>query len=140
MKARNSFGFGQNLGSVLHSPVEARQVHAPDKSLATYVSFVGSFDHRTELDRNIKREDPRYNPALVIMAAKLSYESRSYIETVANQQWQVGVKASNVQMLPTGTRLMSWESYKEHMNSLEDSWRMTAHGLLEQINVTGDTS
>ncbi|CAL1408651.1 unnamed protein product [Linum trigynum] len=65
------------------------QVVAPDKSSSTYVSFVGNFDHRTELDGNIKRGDPRYNPALAIMAAKLSYESGSYIETVVNQHWQM---------------------------------------------------
>ncbi|CAL1384117.1 unnamed protein product [Linum trigynum] len=52
----------------------------------------------------------------------------------------VGVKTSNVQMLPTGTRLMSWETYEEDINSVEDSSRMTARGLLEQINVTRDTS
>ncbi|CAL1355764.1 unnamed protein product [Linum trigynum] len=52
----------------------------------------------------------------------------------------VGVKTPNVQMLPTGTRLMSWETYEEDINSVEDSSRMTARGLLEQINVTRDTS
>ncbi|CAI0464248.1 unnamed protein product, partial [Linum tenue] len=52
----------------------------------------------------------------------------------------VGVMTSNVQMLPTGTRLMWWETYKEDMNSHVDSSRMMTRGLLEHINVTGDTS
>lgn len=43
-------------------------------------------------------------------------------------------------MLPTGTSLLSWETYDEVISSLDERARMTAVGLLEQINVTRDTS
>ncbi|CAK7346305.1 unnamed protein product [Dovyalis caffra] len=53
---------------------------------------------------------------------------------------KVGVQTSHVKMLPTGSRLFSWETYGEDISSLEASSRMTALGLLEQINVTRDTT
>ncbi|KAK7309321.1 hypothetical protein RJT34_05949 [Clitoria ternatea] len=55
---------------------------------------------------------------------------------------KVGVQTSQMQMLPTNTRMFSWESFDEDISSLDDSSliTMTASGLLEQINVTRDTS
>lgn len=47
-----------------------------------------------------------------------------------------------MEMLPTNTQMFSWESFNEDISSLEDSSAVaiTATGLLEQINVTRDTS
>ena len=47
-----------------------------------------------------------------------------------------------MQMLPTNTRMFSWESFDEDISSLDDgsSITTTTSGLLEQINVTRDTS
>lgn len=45
-----------------------------------------------------------------------------------------------MQMLPTNSRLLSWEMYDEDISSLEERPTMTAVGLLEQINVTRDSS
>ncbi|OMO87499.1 Glycoside hydrolase, family 35 [Corchorus capsularis] len=52
----------------------------------------------------------------------------------------VGVKTSQVQMLPTNSKMFSWETYDEDISSLGESSRIVAPGLLEQINVTRDTS
>lgn len=53
---------------------------------------------------------------------------------------KVGVHIARTQMLPTISKL-SWETYNEDTNSLGGgSSRMTVAGLLEQINVTRDTS
>lgn len=43
-------------------------------------------------------------------------------------------------MLPTESTTLSWESYFEDISALDDSSMMTSPGLLEQINVTRDTS
>ncbi|XP_022981816.1 beta-galactosidase 5-like [Cucurbita maxima] len=51
----------------------------------------------------------------------------------------VGVHIARTQMLPTVSKL-SWETYNEDTFSLGGSSRMTFSGLLEQINVTRDTS
>lgn len=53
---------------------------------------------------------------------------------------QVGVQTSQMEMLPTNIQKLSWESYDEDINSLDDSSTITAPGLLEQINVTRDST
>ncbi|XP_021283666.1 beta-galactosidase 5 [Herrania umbratica] len=52
----------------------------------------------------------------------------------------VGTKTSHIQMLPTNSMMSSWETYDEDISSLGESSRLTAPGLLEQMNVTRDTS
>ncbi|KAG5033852.1 hypothetical protein AAZX31_04G028200 [Glycine max] len=53
---------------------------------------------------------------------------------------KVRVQPSQVKMLPVKPKLFSWESYDEDLSSLAESSRITAPGLLEQLNVTRDTS
>ncbi|KAG7969843.1 hypothetical protein I3843_07G053100 [Carya illinoinensis] len=53
---------------------------------------------------------------------------------------KVGVQTSQLEMLPTNVEMLSWESYDEDISSLDESSTITAHGLLEQINVTRDAS
>ncbi|GMH17475.1 hypothetical protein Nepgr_019316 [Nepenthes gracilis] len=53
---------------------------------------------------------------------------------------RVGVQTSKFQMLPTDSLLLSWETYDEDISFLEDRPTILALGLLEQINVTRDTS
>ncbi|KAK4390716.1 Beta-galactosidase 5 [Sesamum angolense] len=53
---------------------------------------------------------------------------------------KVGTQTSQFQMLPSDSQLRSWETYDEDMTSLEDSSTFAATGLLEQINVTRDSS
>ena len=54
--------------------------------------------------------------------------------------FQVGVQTSQMEMLPTSTPNFQWQSYLEDLSSLDDSSTFTTQGLLEQINVTRDTS
>ncbi|CAL1408648.1 unnamed protein product [Linum trigynum] len=77
-------GFGGLLLNVLTG-----KVVVPDKESATFVSFIGNFDKRTELDKSIEIGDPRYNAALAMMAAKASYENPIYIQTIVNNHWQM---------------------------------------------------
>ncbi|KAH7566338.1 hypothetical protein JRO89_XS08G0140000 [Xanthoceras sorbifolium] len=53
---------------------------------------------------------------------------------------KVGVQTSQMEMLPTNADMLSWESYDEDISSLDDSSTFTTQGLLEQINVTRDSS
>ncbi|KAL4650070.1 hypothetical protein ACB092_01G060500 [Castanea dentata] len=53
---------------------------------------------------------------------------------------RVGVQTSQMQMLPTDSELLSWETYGEDISSLVDQSSMTTVGLLEQVNVTRDSS
>ncbi|GAB4847486.1 Beta-galactosidase 3 [Ancistrocladus abbreviatus] len=53
---------------------------------------------------------------------------------------KVGVQTTHMGMLPSNAQMFSWESYNEDASTLDDGSTMTAFGLLEQINVTRDTS
>lgn len=43
-------------------------------------------------------------------------------------------------MLPADSKLLSWETYDEDVSSLGQRSTITTVGLLEQLNVTRDTS
>lgn len=53
---------------------------------------------------------------------------------------QVVAKTSQVQMVPSGSILYSVGRYDEDIATYGDRGTITALGLLEQINVTRDTS
>ncbi|KAL3621849.1 Beta-galactosidase 3 [Castilleja foliolosa] len=53
---------------------------------------------------------------------------------------KVGVQTSRNDMVPTNTEIFSWETYNEDLSSSDDHSAFSAVGLLEQINVTRDTS
>ncbi|KAE8649179.1 hypothetical protein Csa_014995 [Cucumis sativus] len=53
---------------------------------------------------------------------------------------KVGVQTAQMGMLPAESTTLSWESYFEDISALDDRSMMTSPGLLEQINVTRDTS
>lgn len=43
-------------------------------------------------------------------------------------------------MLPTNVKLQSWGTFNEDVYAVEDESPMTVKGLLEQLNITRDTS
>ncbi|KAG8497877.1 hypothetical protein CXB51_007367 [Gossypium anomalum] len=53
---------------------------------------------------------------------------------------KVGTEASLVQMVPTNVKIESWETFNEDVHSVDDESSMTVKGLLEQLNITRDTS
>ncbi|KAL6574391.1 Beta-galactosidase 3 [Orobanche hederae] len=53
---------------------------------------------------------------------------------------KVGTQTRQIQMLPANPQLKSWETYGEDTTSPGDSSAFSAIGLLEQINVTRDSS
>ncbi|KAK6116231.1 hypothetical protein DH2020_050027 [Rehmannia glutinosa] len=60
----------------------------PDKTSASFVSFIGHCDKRRELDSNIEYGDSRYYAALSMMACKASYENHNYIQTIVEDDWK----------------------------------------------------
>ncbi|XP_015892444.3 beta-galactosidase 5-like [Ziziphus jujuba] len=53
---------------------------------------------------------------------------------------KVRVQTSKLQMLPTGFKLNSWETFNEDISSVDGDTTTTVNGLLEQLNITRDTS
>jgi hypothetical protein len=45
-----------------------------------------------------------------------------------------------VQMLPTRTEFHSWDTFNEDLLAAEDDSTFTVSGLLEQLNITRDTT
>lgn len=85
-------------------------------------------------------------------AARVTFNGRQYnlppwsisilpdCKNVVFNTAKVAVQHTKMQMLPTGSKLLSWETYDEDISSLGESSTLTAIGLLEQINITRDTS
>lgn len=73
------------IDAIIYSGVVVK----PDKTSATFLSFIGNFDKRVELDNTIKYDDPKYHAALSMMASKASYENKAYIETTVRDHWKV---------------------------------------------------
>ena len=71
---------------IIHSP---GKMVIPKKEAKNYKSAIGLCDTRVELDKEIKPNDRRYHAALSIMAAKLSYENESVIQSVVEGHWNV---------------------------------------------------
>ncbi|KAM7482640.1 hypothetical protein LguiB_007223 [Lonicera macranthoides] len=61
-------------------------------------------------------------------------------KNVAFNTAKVEVQGSQVQMLPTNVELLSWETFNEDILLDDDDSKITVVGLLEQLNITRDTS
>ncbi|CAL9026751.1 unnamed protein product [Prunus brigantina] len=83
----NIFSSRQNMVGLLQNFLGGKGM--PGKSSRTFVSFIGHLDKRVELDRNIKFTDGNYNAALCMMASKISYENKFYIETTVQDHWKM---------------------------------------------------
>ena len=53
---------------------------------------------------------------------------------------QVRVQTSQVKMLPTNVRFLSWDTFNEDISSANDDSTITVFGLLDQLNLTRDAS
>ncbi|XP_071702809.1 beta-galactosidase 3-like isoform X2 [Rutidosis leptorrhynchoides] len=59
---------------------------------------------------------------------------------VAFNTAQVGVESTQLEMLVSDSKMFSWETFTEDLTVSDEGSMFTATGLLEQINVTRDTS
>lgn len=59
-------------------------------------SILGNLDSRLDLDKSIKADDDeKYKGSLSIMAAKLSYENKDFIQNVVQNHWKVYIIYTN---------------------------------------------
>ncbi|CAI0461503.1 unnamed protein product [Linum tenue] len=93
------------------------------------------YGHLKELHRSIKMCE-RALVSVDPMVTQLGAFQQAHVYSTEH----VGVQTSQMEMLPTNTEMLSWESYDEDVSSLYDGSTFTASGLLEQINVTRDAS
>ncbi|XP_043712421.1 triacylglycerol lipase OBL1-like [Telopea speciosissima] len=64
-------------------------VMPPEKSSATFTSYIGSLDTRLDLDKSIKNGDSRYYGELSMMASKIVYENKAFIQNVVTNHWKM---------------------------------------------------
>ncbi|TXG59424.1 hypothetical protein EZV62_013997 [Acer yangbiense] len=85
----NLLSINGNLASLLLNLVQGK-VTMPDKNSASFLSFIGNVDKRVKLDSSIKPGDnERYFGALSMMASKVAYENKAFIETVVTNHWKM---------------------------------------------------
>lgn len=65
------------------------RVVRPVKESETFLSTLGHLDRRMDLDKSIRPDHTRYYSALSVMAAKISYENRAYVENTVKNHWKV---------------------------------------------------
>ncbi|KAI3785075.1 hypothetical protein L1987_44187 [Smallanthus sonchifolius] len=73
----------------LISNIASGKMVLPDKESPEYLTAIGLWDIRRDLDDRIKHEDPRYTSALAIMAAKSAYENEAYIKETVEKHWKM---------------------------------------------------
>ncbi|KAK9714658.1 hypothetical protein RND81_06G110200 [Saponaria officinalis] len=65
------------------------KVKMPKRTSETYKSMIGCLDTRLDLEPNIHLGHPKYQPALSLMASKISYENSSFIQNVVQNHWKM---------------------------------------------------
>ncbi|KAG6401248.1 hypothetical protein SASPL_138099 [Salvia splendens] len=65
------------------------KVIQPDKTSASFTSFIGNLDKRFELDPAIGFGDKRYHAALSVMASKAAYENNNFIRALVDDRWKI---------------------------------------------------
>ncbi|CAN7082409.1 unnamed protein product [Brassica oleracea var. botrytis] len=109
-----------------------QQAHVYSSESGDCSAFLANYD--TESASRVLFNNVHYN--LPPWSISILPDCRNAVFNTA----KVGVQTSQMEMLPTNTANFQWQSYLEDLSSLDDSSTFTTQGLLEQINVTRDTS
>ncbi|KAL8118080.1 hypothetical protein AgCh_015838 [Apium graveolens] len=110
----------------------AQQAHVFSSENGNCAAFLANYD--TKSAARVKFNNMHYK--LPPWSISILSDCRNAIFNTAN----VGVQESQMQMLPVSADMISWGTYNEDLTSLDDSSTFTTFGLLEQINVTRDSS
>ncbi|CAI9777458.1 unnamed protein product [Fraxinus pennsylvanica] len=84
----NLFSSNGSLSSLVLNFLRGKVIYT-EKTAANFMSIIGHVDNRQELDDKIKLGDKRYYAALSMMAAKVSYENKAYVESTVMHYWKV---------------------------------------------------
>ncbi|GMP44859.1 hypothetical protein CsSME_00013613 [Camellia sinensis var. sinensis] len=110
----------------------SQQAHVFSAGSGNCAAFLSNFDSKSAASvmfNNMHYDLPPWSISILPDCRNVAFNTA-----------KVGAPTSSLKMLPTNSMLFSWEIYNEEISSLEDSPTMTAVGLLEQINVTRDSS
>ncbi|XP_027074032.1 triacylglycerol lipase OBL1-like [Coffea arabica] len=85
----NLLHMNTNIFVLIYNLVTGQVIGIPDETSAKYLSVLAFLDLRQDLDENIAAGDSRYNPHLSIMAAKVAYENKAFIESTVTDHWKM---------------------------------------------------
>ncbi|GMP31842.1 hypothetical protein CsSME_00005895 [Camellia sinensis var. sinensis] len=109
-----------------------QQAHVYSSEAGNCAAFLSNYD--TNSAARVMFNNMHYN--LPPWSISILPDCRNVVFNTA----KVGVQTSHMEMLPSNAKMFSWETYNEDVSSLDDSSAFTSFGLMEQINVTRDTS
>ncbi|XP_022940183.1 uncharacterized protein LOC111445886 [Cucurbita moschata] len=86
----NFISFNGGILGLLAKILKGKGLVKPNEDSSDYTSVVGFADWRTDLDSSIPLHDTfRYYGGLTIMAAKIAYESKPFVQSVVNDRWKM---------------------------------------------------
>ncbi|XP_038899591.1 triacylglycerol lipase OBL1-like [Benincasa hispida] len=90
LKLLNFISFNGGVSGILSKILKGKSFLEVNEDSPEYTSVVGFADWRRDLDSSIKPDDTfRYYSALTVMAAKVSYESKPFVQSVVNDRWKM---------------------------------------------------
>ncbi|KAG6608469.1 Lipase, partial [Cucurbita argyrosperma subsp. sororia] len=85
----NFISFNGGILGLLAKILKGKGLVKPNEDSSDYTSVLGFADWRTDLDSSIPLHDTfRYYGGLTIMAAKIAYESKPFVQSVVNDRWK----------------------------------------------------
>ncbi|XP_058227870.1 beta-galactosidase 3 isoform X2 [Rhododendron vialii] len=109
-----------------------QQAHVYSSEAGDCAAFLSNYDTKSSV--RVMFNNMHYN--LPPWSISILPDCRNVVFNTA----KVGVQTSQMEMLPSNAEMFSWETFNEDTSSLDDSLSFTTLGLMEQINVTRDTS
>ncbi|XP_022982230.1 uncharacterized protein LOC111481122 [Cucurbita maxima] len=90
VKLLNFISFNGGIIGILCKILKGRKLVKPDENSPDYRSLAGFSDWRRDLDSSILPANQfRYYGDLTMMAAKVAYESKPFIQSVVNDRWKM---------------------------------------------------
>lgn len=109
-----------------------QQAHVYSSEAGDCAAFLSNYDTKSSV--RVMFNNMHYN--LPPWSISILPDCRNVVFNTA----KVGVQTSQMEMLPSNAEMFSWETFNEDTSSQDDSLSFTTLGLMEQINVTRDTS
>ncbi|KAL3828522.1 hypothetical protein ACJIZ3_017324 [Penstemon smallii] len=110
----------------------SQQAHVFSHEDGTCAAFLSNFDIKSAVIVVFK--NMHYN--LPPWSISILPDCRNVVFNTA----KIETQTLQIQMLPTNSQFQSWETYDEDVSLLENNTTFQGIGLVEQINVTRDTS
>nr|KAJ0215945.1 hypothetical protein LSAT_V11C300130520 [Lactuca sativa] len=119
-----------SLGSL-----QQAHVFSPKSQCAAFLSNYDPNNAAKVTFNNVHYTLPPWSISILPDCKNVAFNTAKFIKLS-----QIGVESTKMEMLWSDSNMFSWETYNEDLNIVDESSIITSMGLLEQINITRDTS